>query len=117
MSGTPIRVFRPAHQDTRSVAATTTSGNVQIVFGNAAPNLPEINVRVFNAGTSICMIAFGDTNAVAATDPSGSTAGSIPIAPGATENFRLSYGAIFAAAKIIAGGNSGTIYFTPGFGI
>ena len=35
-----IEVFRPAPADTRSIAATTTTANVQIILGTAMPR-PE----------------------------------------------------------------------------
>ncbi len=112
-----IEVFRAADQFTVSIAATTTTGNV----GWLPPVISahsDINCRVYNAGTSIIFIKFAPTSALAvATVASGSTRGSIPIAPGSVENFRVAPDQVFVAAIVITAGSNGSIYFTPGFGV
>lgn len=107
-----IEVFRAADEDTVSIAATAASANVRIL-GDGLFQRPEINVRVYNGGTGIIYIRFGPTSAIAATVQSGSTRGSIPIAPGTVECFRIAIDQCFVAAIT---GTNGTIFFTPGFG-
>lgn len=98
--------FAPMKAATVSIAVAAATGNVQVLPTGTSGTY---TVRVMNSGSATAWVAFGD-NTVAATIPSGSTAGSLPIGPGLS--LELIVTGNYAAA--IAAGATGSIYFTPG---
>lgn len=97
-------------QGTANIAATTTSANVALPIGCPPTGSERPQVRVYNSGTTLAFIAFGDSSVAA-------TASSIPIPPGASipvEKFSVPFGATHVACILASG--TGTVYFTSGFG-
>ena len=104
-----------------TVAATSTagaSGSVALPppcgstgatsFSNALGQM-----LVYNSGTVVVFVAFGNS-AVVATAPVGATPGGTPIPPGAMVTLTVRNNPGFAAA--IAATGTVTVYFTPGAG-
>ena len=107
MISNAFTTFVPA--GTVNIAATTSSQNVaQNIGSNGVGERPQ--VRVYNGGTTLAFINFGDAAVTA-------TASHIPIPPGASipvEKFSVPFGATHVACILASG--SGTVYFTSGFG-
>ena len=102
--------FHPNFGQTKSISATSTSGNV--AFGAGLPQ-GEFQVRIYNAGTDLVYVRFGsDSTAVA-------TSADLPVPSGAVEVISLANvdrSQVRYAAAICAS-TTATVYFTPGHGI
>lgn len=98
--------FAPNKVATVSIVVAATTANVQML---ATGTTGTTGVRVMNNGSATVWVNFGD-NTVTATVPSGATAGSIPVGPGAAVDLIVT--GTHAAA--IAAGATGSVYFTPG---
>ena len=99
-----VRAFRPLAN--YSLAATNATGRVNISTNGGR------QVRLYNSGTVIIFVKFGDSTVNAATTDT-------PIPPGAVEVLtydRLLSGANNYVAGITAAG-SGTLYITVGEGL
>jgi hypothetical protein len=86
------------------------SGN----YGAQATAGPSVQIQVYNSGTAVAFVAFGNAATAVALTPAGATAGSYPVAPGAVVVLTVAGNPAYAAA--ISGTASGVIYFTPGSG-
>lgn len=105
-----MNLFAPTPAGTVVLAATTTSGSVQLLPLHTGP----AQVRVYNDGTTMGYIEFGDSNAVTATVTS------IPIPSGQPCGFTIANpqkgsGQIWAAVKMASG--TANFSFTLGDGI
>lgn len=96
--------------------ATAKTVNIAVAAASARVAIPGLatgtsQVRVYNAGSAIAWVEFGDVTITAAV------ATGIPIPPGAIEVLTIPQvsGAPYVAA--IAAGATGSIYFTPGMGV
>lgn len=106
---TSISVFRAPAGLTVSLAASTSSSRVQ--FNLTAPGgNEEPTARVYNSGTGAVFIRFGDVTATASATTDA------PIAPGATEIFRVSGGTAEQYIAAITASGTATLYITPGHG-
>lgn len=107
------RPFIPkAGAATKRITAATGTANISI--GLVAPN--DV-VRIYNAGSAIAYVAFGDSTVTATVPTAGSTAGSMPCGSGITEvqGIGLSGATIYGAA--ITASSTADLYFTLGDGI
>ena len=103
-------LFTPATQATVSITSATSTANVALGATKGAFN----QVRVYNSdATNIAYINFGNSTVIA-TLPSGATAGSIPIGPGAVAGFSVPPGTTNVAAICSAG--TPVVFITPGNG-
>jgi ABC-type Fe3+ transport system substrate-binding protein len=107
MSG--VNLFTPRTQGTVSITSAVTTANVALTMGGGN----QVRVKNIDA-TNIAYVNFG-ASTVAATVPSGSTGGSIPIGAGETAGFTVPNGTTHAAAICTAG--TPIVYFTPGQGV
>lgn len=99
-----------ASANTVNISATTSTANVAL--GTADMNSARWRtVRVVNPSSSIIFIDFGVDNTITA-----SATNCMPIAPGATEVFRISYNVTHVAAITGTGSANQPIYFTNGAG-
>lgn len=99
--------FEAMSASTVSISVSASSQVVQVQNFNGCNQ-----IRVFNNGTATVWIDFGGSGVT-----TSSTTG-IPVPAGAVEVFSAaatSSGTVYAAA--IAAGSTGSVYFTPGFGI
>jgi hypothetical protein len=102
-----ISLFRAARNATVNISVSSSSQRV-LVANSTGPQ----QIRVMNNGTATVWIAFGDVT-ITTTTTSG-----MPVGPGQVCGFTAcspNGGDLYAAA--IAGGSTGSIYFTPGTGI
>lgn len=94
-----------------SLTVTASSGNVQVTNSGGVGQPSQ--VRVFNNGTNVVYLAFGQDNTVTA-----STANSFAMVPNSVEVFTVptfTTNALYVAA--IAGTTGNTLNITPGEGI
>jgi hypothetical protein len=102
-----IGSFTPYYATT-SITVGASSANVQ-VFNTGQMPFPQSQVRIFNSGSAVTYIAFGNSSVTATT-------ASIPIAPNSVEVMtNPGAGSLAYIAAIGTAGN--TIYFTPGEGL
>lgn len=95
-----------ATEKTQTIAATSTSANVQIQTGSVVAE----HVRVFNyPGSDVVWINFGNANTVTAS--STCPTNSIPLMPGTTMILTAPFSWAAAVTPTTA-----TVYFTPGDG-
>jgi hypothetical protein len=107
MSTGSTQPFNPAA--TVSIAATTASQ--QVLSGVPVPAFlggPDA-VLVYNSGTTLAFVAFGNGAAVA------TAANGFPVPPGASRLIAVGNGNVNAAAAIMLSG-TGTVYFSFGTG-
>jgi hypothetical protein len=105
--------FRAVAASTVNISVTNSSGNVR-VYDDGAPRRANSEVRLYNSGTNIAFVEFGETSSVVATVPNGATKGSVPVAPGTVEEFRVGPGIQFCAA--ITSSSTTTLWISPGHG-
>jgi hypothetical protein len=107
--------FAPAgagSSSTVSLAATQTSGNVQL--SGVATGQSQCEIQ--NKDTANwAYVAFGKDNTVTATVPNGATGGSYAVGPGQSKIVTVGTNALFAAA-ICDSGKTATLFFTVGYG-
>jgi len=101
-----VRPFQPDAKAT--VQATAAVSSARVALGGTGPQ-----VRVNNTGTVDAFVEFGDST-VAATVPSGATAGSLRVAAGTVEIFTLSQS--FTNAAAITSASTSVVEFTRGEG-
>jgi hypothetical protein len=99
--------FMPAAVGTVQIAATTTSARQALAVANGT------QVRISNTGAVGVRVEFGGSS-VAATTPSGGTAGSLLVPAGAIEVMSPPIDATNVAAKTDSG--TATIEFSVGIG-
>ncbi len=75
-----------------------------------------MQVQVYNSASTTAFVAFGGSGVTASVGTPGTQNGSYPVAPGAVIVVTVPSSTTTYAAAILASG-SGTVYFTPGFGI
>lgn len=98
---------------TSALAATGASGNIALSVTTSAA---ASQIQIFNSGTTIAFVKFCLTSTCAASVGSAGTSTSdYPVAPGAVVVVSPPAGSTYVAAILSSG--TGTIYFTPGFGV
>ena len=102
MATASLFLMTPIPAGTVNVAATTSTGNVQINANGATIRVKNIDVN------NVAFINFGDSTVTAAV------ATGIPIGPGDIAGFTRAAGWTHAAA--ITGTGTATVYFTAGDG-
>lgn len=100
--------FAPFDIDTTSIAVTQSSGTTAITLPGADAAPPgALNVRIYNAGSAVAYVRFGDSSITATT-------AKVPIPPGAVEIF--AFGGCTHIAAIADTGLTTTLKITPGRG-
>ncbi len=102
-----ITVYRPDPAATVNLSATTSSSRVQVLTASYGSSSEPV-VRLYNAGSVVVFVAFGDSTVTA------STTANMPIAPGSVEAFTVSPTQTHVAGITASG--SATLYATPGAG-
>lgn len=106
-------IFSPSG-NTVNIAAADSAASQRVALGTldlaGSPTARFRTVRVVNSSTSVIMIKFGDVTVVAVA------ANDVPVAPGATEVFLISYDVTYVAAITAAGTANAAIYFSAGTG-
>lgn len=103
-------LFRPVPATTTNLSASSSSSRVEVMptaTRNATDNI--LTVRVYNSGTVIVFIEFGDSTITATTTTS------MPIPPGWSEPFRIHPNQTYCAG--ITSSGTATVYFTVGEGM
>jgi hypothetical protein len=103
-------LFTPATQATVSITSANTTANVAL--GATKGTFNQVRIKNIDA-TNIAYINFGNSS-VAATLPSGATAGSIPIGAGETAGFTVPSSTTHVA--VICSAGTPIVYITPGNG-
>jgi hypothetical protein len=96
--------FAPLGASTVSLTATTSSSRVALSHSGR-----PYDVRLYNAGSVVVFVEFGDSTVAAAT------ATGMPIAPGTVEAFSLPPSATHMAG--ITSSSTAAIYVTLGYGL
>lgn len=102
-----LAVFRPEPASTVNLSVTTSSSRVQVLNGTYGPSSEPV-VRLYNAGSVIVFVNFGNSTVTAAV------ATGMPIAPGSVEAFAVDISQTHVAAIVLSG--TLTLYATPGVG-
>lgn len=104
-----IEVFRANAAATVNLAVTSSTGNVRFM-ADGGYDRPTAHVRLYNAGLVVVFVEFAPTSALAIA----TTTASFPLAPGATEIFRIARDQTFVAG--ITSSSTSTLYATQGYG-
>ncbi len=104
-----LRIFRPTPASTVNLSVTSSSSRVQVLTATSLADVSGSSVvRLYNAGSVVVFVAFGDSTVTA------TTTANMPIAPGSVEAFRVNPAQTHVAGITAAG--TATLYATPGAG-
>lgn len=99
-----------------SSGAFNPTGKTCVVTGGGSSVKAALSVKcsgaqIYNAGSTVAFVAFGDA-AIVATAASDGTPGDMPVAPGAV----IVVGVPASAVQVAVIGGTGAVYITPGTG-
>ncbi len=101
-----MKAFTPSPAGTVNISVSGSTQNVSL----AVTGGPQ-QVRIMNNGTATAWVNFGPTGVTAALSTG------MPVGPGVTEVITIPDFGATPYAAVIAAGATGSIYFTPGYGI
>ena len=109
--------FVPLGNTVTFLANTTAPTPVQVVQGSAN-NVSFMQYRVFNSGTSLIFLGWGNTAATANTNAQvvSTTANTVPVLPGTLEILSLPCNT-YMTAVVAANTSTSQVYVTPGLGV
>ncbi len=111
LNSSNVYVYNSQPGETIPLSATATTGSVKFAL---IPSKLNSDVVVYNAGTKVAFLAFGDGAATAVVPGTTGTTGATPILAGAIMTFQKNTDALKCdtCAAICGGSDTTTLYFT-----